>query len=659
MKRFFTVLLLLGFFALSANPGDTTWVTVHNNTQLTWYQRYSAKALFPNGSKSYHKILMYYTMGCASGGCSDWDYTTRVNLLKPTGVMDSNVASIDTISTNPLQVDTTWDVFEVKERYELARVMTPYGGNLNNNWKHTFMYDVTDFYPLLKDSVEIEVFYQGWSSGFSATIKFAMIEGTPAHYVTDISNLYHGYGDYITSADFEANNLPPKTVNLDPATTNMSLRVNFSGHGFVNSLNCGEFCKKNYYVKVNGNQAVTQAIWRDDCGLNPVFPQAGTWLFDRANWCPGNKSLYRMHDLSNYVSGSSVDINVDLDNYSYTVPSGETPAGYNYSVQLFQYSAPTHQYDVELEDIISPSDEDENSRMNPVCGSATVRIRNKGEQALTTCDIVYGMKGGAYKVYHWSGNLAFMQSAEVQLPISGPNEWMTTNPVKIFYAKVANPDAQIDENQWNDYYENLIKSADVFPAKVKLLLRTNSVGSDTHWKLEASDGTLIDSADNLAGNTLFTSYFDLQPGCYIFTLEDRGKNGLSFFANNDGSGYVRFQNDGGNFFTKVFPPDFGTQIKEYFTVGYGVGLNEENTRSFVGFYPNPSHGKIDLDVVTDGSKKMDLTITDLSGKPVFTLHKNVQGELKQKLDLSFLPAGIYLASARVGDDVKTQKLVIQ
>ena len=43
------------------------------------------------------------------------------------------------------------------------------GYGYDNNWEHRYVYDVTDYQSILRDSVEIEVHYQGWSSGFSAT----------------------------------------------------------------------------------------------------------------------------------------------------------------------------------------------------------------------------------------------------------------------------------------------------------------------------------------------------------------------------------------------------------------------------------------------------------------------------------------------------------
>ena len=62
--------------------------------------------------------------------------------------------------------------FDVIEKYELARVITPYGGNLSADWEFRHSFDVSDFVHLLRDSVEIRAFYGGWSSGFSATLDF-------------------------------------------------------------------------------------------------------------------------------------------------------------------------------------------------------------------------------------------------------------------------------------------------------------------------------------------------------------------------------------------------------------------------------------------------------------------------------------------------------
>ena len=55
------------------------------------------------------------------------------------------------------QLEYYGEPFEVVDRYELGRYITPYGINLSlgdDGW--TWIYDVTDYLPLLRDSVELE-----------------------------------------------------------------------------------------------------------------------------------------------------------------------------------------------------------------------------------------------------------------------------------------------------------------------------------------------------------------------------------------------------------------------------------------------------------------------------------------------------------------------
>ena len=150
---------------INSFAGDTTNIQVHDHTDMTWNGNYDEWGVFPDGSKTYRKIYLHYTMGCASSGCSDWDYTTKIEVLHRTGQLDTSLN-------------------EIIESYELARVITPYGNGLNNNWEFTHIFDITDFASILKDSVEIRAHYGGWSSGFSVTLDFEFIEGTPPRNVT-------------------------------------------------------------------------------------------------------------------------------------------------------------------------------------------------------------------------------------------------------------------------------------------------------------------------------------------------------------------------------------------------------------------------------------------------------------------------------------------
>ena len=112
MRVLFT-LMLAGIFSLSwAGPNDTTRVTAMQDVDMTWYGAYDREALLPDGSKSYRQILMHYTMGCASNGCSDWDYTTKIELMDETGVIDSVLRQAPNFKVNGGTRDSlifSWD----------------------------------------------------------------------------------------------------------------------------------------------------------------------------------------------------------------------------------------------------------------------------------------------------------------------------------------------------------------------------------------------------------------------------------------------------------------------------------------------------------------------------------------------------------------------
>lgn len=653
---------LFSFFlvsTVSAADGDTTVVNVHDQTDLTWYRSYKDWAVFPAASNNWQEITLKYTMGCASGGCSDWDYTTLVNLMLPTGTYDSNVASIDTISLTPLVIDTTWNVYEVKERMELCKVITPYGGNLSNDWTRTFYFDVSDYYPLLHDSLEVEVFYQGWSSGFSASLEFIMIEGAPIQPVYDIQNLYRGNFTYRNPTQFETNHMPARKLNLDPQAQYFNLKMAPSGHGFVNALNCAEFCEKDYYVYVDGQMQAQQSMWRDDCGLNDLWPQAGTWLYDRANWCPGDRVNIYNH-LLDLKGKDSIDI--DIEAYNYTVPSGQTPAGYNMTATLFQKGDFSRGTDLALHEIISPSEEDEYARLNPVCSKAVISLRNEGGDTITSARIAYGIKGNVnWQHYDWTGNLLPLQKVEIELPMDSLSNWVSSTANLEFVAQVERVSGVAgDEWSANNRRSSKVKVADRLPPSIRFELRTNNAAHETFWRLEDASGTVLYSGDNLNNSVTYRDTFNLAPGCYMLLIGDRDKDGLSFFANNDGSGRIILRNVGGDFFYENVNPNFGTEFRKYFTVGYGLSLRKKRIEDLgCSVFPNPTNGK--LTVLFEQLQKGDLRLelTDLQGRTVLSKQYNLQDEDELSLDLSGFAKGLYQLQLKTNDSYFQEKIVLR
>jgi len=88
---------------------------------------------------------------------------------------------------------------------------------------------------------------------------------------------------------------------------------------------------------------------------------------------------------------------------------------------------------------------------------------------------------------------------------------------------------------------------------------------------------------------------------------------------------------------------------------------EENRLSDknINIYPNPSNGRFTLSMNEIDDKELDLTITDITGKVIFTDHIiNNEFSLVKEYNLGDLPKGAYLVIIRDKISVVQEKLII-
>lgn len=653
-----------------AAPGDTTRLRVHDAVDMVWYENYDQAVTFPTHDVSYGRILMHYTMGCASTGCSDWDYTTKIELRKPLGYNDSTIAEITIITEDPYDADTTWNVFEAKESFELARVITPYGGYMrtnsngyNSSWKHVHTFDVTDYAPLLVGDAEIRAFYGGWSSGFSVTIDFDFIEGTPPREVLEIRNLWQSGGNgwnYQNQLDFESNFAVPLNVEFPSEFDGAKVRFIPSGHGFDNNVYCAEFCQRDYYLKLDGNQFGTNNMWDDKCGENPIYPQGGTWLYDRANWCPGLRTHHFDHDISALVNqGETHEIDLDIQPIIW---SGNQAPIYILETQLFIYGQHNYQLDAAIEDIIAPTAKSDYRRFNPVCNQARILIKNYGEQPLTAATIRYAVNENNWREYEWQGNLGFEEVEEVELPLTETWEWVSQDGMNRFDVSIINPNGSADENELNNALSSTFSATPMLPGYLEFQFRTNTKPHETTWQLFDGYGNLLkENESNMTANTMYRDTFDLEPGCYLLRIMDSAENGLSWWANNDGSGVARLRIPGAQM-AHTFNPDFGTGIDFYYTVGYTLSAEEkfQKQEPEVTIYPNPSEGKFTVLIDYFESDDISIEITNMIGQVVDKrmISINNYNAKEVAFDLSQKGAGNYFVHIRTKDQKITKQVIL-
>lgn len=733
----FLCLCIIFFYAIPsiANNGDTTVIRTHNVSHWNWYGSFDNWATFPDTSNHFRKITLKYKLGCPSIGCSDWDYTTQIILLRHTGMYDSTAAQLpyftynatspdsvsfsnvptyihyyDTLtmttdsslasqmafvlyqnSTTPtvatdtaygypanfwnynydntgsitdsvfVYPDTTmynswytvYTPFEVIEPIELARYITPYGNNLNAAWNNTWEFDLTDYATLLHDSVEIRAFYSGWSDGFTITLDFEMIEGIPPRTSKRVTNLWSGYFGYGNLANSIENYLTPKTIFLAPDEVASNVRFDITGHGFGGSEDCSEFCPKMYYMKFDNITRYSKLVWRDKCGQNPLYPQPGTWLYDRANWCPGEAVHVFENELTPYVTpGDSVLIDVDMQ--TFTNLDLSHPAGYQIDGQLLTFGAPNFTLDAELVSIISPNSNANVKRFNSICNKPIVVIRNVGATALTSLLITYGVTGAPSTTFTWNGNLSFLETDTVELPTTN---WYGT--AADFTATASNPNAAADQYADNNSLTVPYVAAPQYTNDIVLECRSNTQGWETFYEVTDANGTVFFTRNGMPNSTLMRDTLHLPPGCYKFLMIDAGKDGLSWWANNAGAGYMRLKNANTGLIFKSFNPDFGTQIYQEFTVGYNTGMNEETIETNLFAYPNPTDGMVTIDFQSS-DEQVEILVFDFTGKIISDQQFNTDHTMKSvNVDLSSNAAGLYFVQMRSAEGVRTVRVMKQ
>ncbi len=648
MKRIFLYLLvsISSFTEAFSNPGDTTWVTLFNARKITQYGNYDTSAVLPVG-KTFRKIKLHYILGryaCPSGTqyCGSWDYTTQV-------------------FARPSNADTV----------EIARIITPYATDwLTSNRTHDFIVDVTDYSSVLNGNLDFRYKYDGYSWGFTLTLKLEMIEGTPPMNALNVKNIYNGYYSYGKTADPIENHLQAKTYQYNAPVAKAFIKNTISGHGSDDN-GCGEFCSKYYDLKVNNTTISQKQLWKSDCGLNDISPQTGTWLYERANWCPGQIVYPIYHNISSVTSPSST-FSVDIDMEPYTSPTQTNTGGYNVVSQLVSYSAPNYTNDISIEDIIAPTNDPNYMRSNSICINPKVKIKNTGTNSVTQVVFNYGIEGGASATYTWTGTLNFLEETIVEFgnAISLYNS-NTTNKFNVSIDKVNGVTG--DQNLFNNIYSSVYNTVKVYPNQFIVSFLTNAATSasnpgynEANWTIKDINGNIVASRVNNLNSKTFKDTLNLPNGCYTFTMNDDGCDGLSWWAyqyytTNPGNGSIRFVKLGVPTVLKNFNGDFGCQTSERFMTSNTITAIEKNeTKASFQLLPNPATSILHVLFDVSESQKLTYVITDITGKEIKVGQINSINTDNYELYVENLQNGMYFMTCTFekGEPI-THKFIIQ
>lgn len=688
---------------LSAADGDTTKFNFYTKYDIQqwkgswWYKKFD----YIDPAKSYKKAYLSVKLGCASYGCCVWDYAFHAYIVKPLPGFDTaKYGKKDTVTGNSVTVvlDSLW-INRKSDNYEVGRLITPYGtymransnGFANNTWQHPYVYDVTDYLPLLKDSFGVGIVSGGYDGkkGFSMTVDLILVEGESNY---QPSNIYRPYQkSYAFQNPIQIDTITKSfKFKLDPNETKAKFKTIITGHG-----QDGEFSPIVYKVRLNSNEIYSKRLWKTDCDKTYIQPQGGTWIFSRCNWCPGEKVETFDIDLSPFLNKSdSNEIDVTLD----AIESSSTTYQANYDIMghVITYTK-RDTADVAIEEIIAPSKDPNYILYNSLCQGPIVRIKNLGTKPSKKVYIDYWVDSTKKTTYIWNGLLNPDQSIDVSLPAFPWDGVDAANP--IFYASLQ----KTLENMitWNDALSSRFSLPPVYNiSKLKMELRTTNEGINTN-KLTITNEKEeeVFKKDIPTDGKLLTDTISLPEGCYRLELTDIDSriecgDGLNFWWSTQqlgkSAGTFRILNGTTNAVLKTFNPDFGGKISHQFTVGKSIGqysaTSTYNYQAYVfpivkdtvkkdtvkkpngiltaqninwSIYPNPTTNQfITITFPDQRAQNFDLKILSLDGKVLFskTYTKEVENDV---IKLTNFALGTYLVRLDFGSRKLEEKLVIR
>lgn len=543
-------------------------------------------------------------------------------------VYDAGAIAIDSTMVTPddtlfmVNMPYYGEPYDVNIPWEIGRFITPYGNNLSlGDDGFTWIYDVTDYRHLLVDSLLIK------AGNFQELLdlEFHMIEGTPSREVLSV--------DKLSSGTFQLKsltaNVPPDTVDLLPEAQSWRVKTRTSGHLFDNPTNCAEFCSKLHSVDVNGTIAHEWQILQE-CAENPLYPQGGTWIYDRAGWCPGMKVTEQDVEITPFINADTaiIDYNSQYDFYG----------NYVLEVHLISYGPYNFQYDAGVDEIIAPNNEKRYGRYNPSASAPIIVIANYGSEILTSLDITYG-PAGEEKTYNWTGEIQPSAKKEITLEAFDWVEWQNGNGS--FSVVVSNPNNHTDENEINNMYHSKYELPDVYPATIIVHFKTNKAAYQNSYEFRTSTGTTLFTKDDFENSTLYVDTITFVNGCYDFYMFDTGDNGISFWANTQGSGYLKFYDIEGNYI-KSFNGDFGDRIYNSFYADMYIGILDNTKNNIaIDIIPNPNNGVFAISYATNDTEDMDIVIYNGQGSKVKVIKHESQTNGTISVNMSDMAAGVY------------------
>lgn len=552
------------------------------------------------------------------------------------------------ISTIPLTADGTITIGNLSyytrssSKFEIMSFVTPYGIDLDMGQNgETWAFDVSDFAPILKGDRRITMERGGeWQEDMD--IKFLFIVGTPPRDVLDIQQIWpvskRSYNNISSNSYFE-----PRNVATNANASFYKIRSMITGHGQE-----GEFIPRQHHLDVDGTLNQWQ-VWTE-CALNPIYPQGGTWIYDRAGWCPGAATDLKEWDISNIINPGQTAV------MDYGMSSATGTSDYIVNHQLVSYGNANHTLDVSILEILNPTSRIEYQRTGSICTGPVIRIQNTGANSLNSAEIKYWLNNASTpQVYNWTGSLDFMEIAEVNLPIG--TLWNDlAGGTEIMHVEVNKPNGGADDYAYNNTMFSSFNIPDVMPSDLMLRYKANDVAHQNSFEIRDWANNIVYSRSNYTSGLNHYDTLNLVEGCYTLIFKDSGENGISFWAApDDGYGQLEFRRASSGLSLHTFEGDFGAEMRYEFTINSPLDYDELNPVLTTKVYPNPAEDRVTIEL--KDAAKAEVLVYSNTGQ-LMQAKKDVY-ESYIMLNTRGLSTGVYTVQIKTAKGIENHKLLVQ
>uniref|UniRef100_UPI0032166AA9 peptide-N-glycosidase F-related protein n=1 Tax=uncultured Draconibacterium sp. TaxID=1573823 RepID=UPI0032166AA9 len=625
------IFLLTLMIAVNAVTAQTTNVKTHDKVLINTNPAEGVKSfkqwgVFPSESKEIRRIVMNLTLAYPEDrAIAHWDYMDRVKILRKGGINGKNID------------------------FEIGRMLTPYGSNFKEDWSYTWSIDVTDFQAFLRDSVEIEYIHSGYENpdlGWDLTLDFDILYGPQVADFISVDKMWTGNFEYGNPENDIEKQLAPIGIERSEKAAFGRFRIQHTGHGMDRPSGCSEFCSRWRELKFDNEIVDHRDMWKD-CGNNPLYPQGGTWIFDRGYWCPGDLQEPDVVD----IPLSKLKHTLDLDMEPFTANDIKQPRE-QISSYFFQFAEPNNTNDVAIEEIIAPNKKDNYNRFNPTGFSPIIKIRNLGKRDLKKLNIVYKTVGFEEKTYKWKGNLGFYEAALITLP----GEILANDGINTFSVILEEPNGKEDEWDGDNSMTSEFYDIPTIPSKFVVEFMTNNKPEDNWIHIVSSnyDTVYSKTPEMLDSATTYLDTLELAEGNYFLNLVDTAGEGLEFwFLADAGYGRLRLKDLDGNLI-HLFESDCGNGQFYGFRADNETKVDTSIAHLSVNIYPRMVKDYATVYTTTNKPSTLKIRITK-DGEYIETHEFTKVKDAQTGLDLKHLEDGRYVMEIYVNDEHKMNR----